>query len=124
MMKPTDLSTAFLHRTTEYTDGFQLVAEGDRVRLISVALNPVSSIDGSAGLTYVQFLNGNATATELFRVVAGGKAPFQRPTVTLPGTGILFDNGIYMKCSDGIGSVQSGVRGITINYQGVKDGSF
>ena len=125
MMKPTGVSTAFAWRGAgDATDAVQLVPEGERVRLISVAVCPFADYDGDDGITYVIFKNGGSSSTEeLFQTIAAGQNPFFTPVITLPGTGIVFDDGIYMTCDTGVSTVQ-GVIGVTINYQGMKDGDL
>ena len=126
MMKPTGVSTSFAWRAAaDATDAVQLVPEGQRVRLVSVWIAPVSRFNHTTRkTTYVLFKNGNASADTLYTTIGSSWAPYVSPVITFPGTGILFDNGIYMTCDTGPDGGPLGLRSVTINYQGTPDGTL
>jgi hypothetical protein len=97
---PTGLSSA---------DTTQLVPVGQRTRLRSVLL--------SGPTCQITFLNGSANGSgSVFSIISdsnGAGGPFQ---LSIPGNGVLFDNGIGVLVTSADNTFKSG--SVTIFYEG------
>ena len=86
----------------------QLVSVGERTRLRSFTLMSVTA--------EYSFLNGSTSdGTALFniRIGAEGQNPFH---VNIPGSGVLFDNGIAVSMVSADSAIR--INGIAITYEG------
>lgn len=132
-MRSTGVSNAFVVRATgDATTAFELVPEGNRVKLFSVIWHPYTEEDTSVGQdnsSTIKLTNGQS-GSALYEsgfwaqnpdASAGAWINFPSPSsyLPIPSNGILFGNGIWCQgVKNHTGGSGGGVLAVSITYQG------
>lgn len=117
-MRYTDVTCAFMGRTSDETDSFYIVGDAStdkRCRLRSVSIFSKYGV-GDSDLNILEMKSGGSGGTTKLKLKFPSYSAFTPVYFTIPNNGILFDESIYCSLS---GAGHLGITSMTITYEGI-----